>query len=206
CVTAPEKVTEDKEAKKEARETLWAEFQASASAPLAPKAAEVPKSTITVEKRYLFAGNEVSEIVEVPEDSPDAQKWPRWYPSNLVDSGMPAQSLATARTARIDPGRADPSHTHLAPQPPATRRPGPRKPKTTLSAPPPKAKKLSTLDKSAMDWNSHINAQSELDVRDELEANRRGGGYLERVEFLKRVDERKEDVIEASKPTKRRKL
>lgn len=57
-----------------------------------------------------------------------------------------------------------------------------------------------------MDWNTHINAQPESGVKDELEANRRGGGYLEKVEFLKRVDERKEDVIEANKPSKRRKL
>lgn len=110
-------------------------------------------------------------------------------PSSIAEST--AVSVATSQprtTIRVD------------------RRPGPRKPKTTLSAPPPKAKKLSTLDKSAMDWNKHINAQTELEARNELEVNRRGGGYLEKMEFLKRVDERKEDVIEANKPTKRRKL
>jgi hypothetical protein len=41
-------------------------------------------------------------------------------------------------------------------------------------------------------------------MKDELEANRRGGGYLEKVEFLNRVDARKEDALEASKSTKRR--
>lgn len=52
-----------------------------------------------------------------------------------------------------------------------------------------------------MDWQSHVSTSG---LKDELEANRRGGGYLEKVEFLQRVDERKEDVIEASKTGKRR--
>ncbi|KAJ7931217.1 bucentaur or craniofacial development-domain-containing protein, partial [Mycena leptocephala] len=84
------------------------------------------------------------------------------------------------------------------------KRPGPRKPKTTLATiPTQKARKLSTLEKSAMDWRAHVNAESS-DMKDELEANRRGGGYLEKVEFLNRVDARKEDTLEASKSTKRR--
>ena len=54
-----------------------------------------------------------------------------------------------------------------------------------------------------MDWRAHI-AQSG-DVKDELDANRRGGGYLEKVDFLKRVEDRREDAFEASKSSKRRK-
>jgi hypothetical protein len=97
------------------------------------------------------------------------------------------------------------STTTLAKLP--AKRPGPRKPKVSLAAiPTQKAKKLSTLDKSAMDWRTHVQAQEGSGIKDELEANRRSGGYLEKVEFLKRVDERKEDVIEASKSSKRRKL
>lgn len=55
-----------------------------------------------------------------------------------------------------------------------------------------------------MDWRAHINADQESSLKDELEANRRGGGYLEKVEFLKRVEERKDNAIEASKGNKRR--
>lgn len=64
-----------------------------------------------------------------------------------------------------------------------------------------KPKKLSTLDKSAMGWQSHVSAEG---LKDELEANRRSGGYLEKVEFLQRVDDRKEDALEANKTGKRR--
>jgi len=59
-----------------------------------------------------------------------------------------------------------------------------------------------------MDWKNHIRAEQEAEssVVDELEANRRGGGYLEKVEFLKRVEERREDNLDTMKSTKRRKL
>jgi hypothetical protein len=66
-------------------------------------------------------------------------------------------------------------------------------------------KKLTTLDKSAMDWRAHVDsAQPSSGLKDELDANRRGGGYLEKVEFLQRVEQRKEDTLEASRATKRR--
>lgn len=56
-----------------------------------------------------------------------------------------------------------------------------------------------------MDWRAHVEGEGgSSGLKDELEANRRGGGYLEKVEFLRRVEERKEDVVEASKGGKRR--
>lgn len=56
-----------------------------------------------------------------------------------------------------------------------------------------------------MDWRAHLQTGEE-GLKDELEANRRSGGYLEKVEFLKRVDERKEETLEASRSSKRRRL
>lgn len=56
-----------------------------------------------------------------------------------------------------------------------------------------------------MDWKAHVQAeQGKVGLQDELEANRRGGGYLEKVEFLQRVEERKEGTLEALKSGKRR--
>ena len=54
-----------------------------------------------------------------------------------------------------------------------------------------------------MDWRAHVQG-SESGLKDELEANRRSGGYIEKVEFLNRVEERKANVMEAGKSGKRR--
>jgi len=124
-------------------------------------------------------------------------------------------AVAVERTtigALNQPNRSTPkvTDTSSAAGKPNIRRPGPRKPKTTLAALPgsSKPKKLTTLDKSAMDWRSHVQAEQESgsSIKDELEANRRAGGYLEKVEFLKRVEERKEETLDSLKSNKRRKL
>jgi hypothetical protein len=43
-------------------------------------------------------------------------------------------------------------------------------------------------------------------LKDELEAHRKAGGYLEKVEFLTRVEERKEENLDVMKSSKRRRL
>jgi len=90
-----------------------------------------------------------------------------------------------------------------------TKRPGRRKPKTQLAELPSagsrKGKKLTTLEMSALEWKAHVNnASGEPELASELEANRRGGGYLEKVEFLQRVGDRKDQTREANKDPKRR--
>lgn len=84
---------------------------------------------------------------------------------------------------------------------------GPRKSKLALPSLPtssrPKAEKLTTLDKSSMDWKAHLNSHGAV-TKDELEANRRSGGYLGKIEFLQRVSERKDDVLEENQTKKRR--
>ncbi|KAJ7322924.1 bucentaur or craniofacial development-domain-containing protein [Mycena albidolilacea] len=190
--SSPKPTAEEELASKNARKELWANFQASVDVP-EQKPQDEPKRMVKIEKRYLFAGEHTVEVVEVPEGSADAKKWPLWRP--------PEEAAASSSSVQATPLLSAPTTSDT--RPPA-KRPGPRKPKTSLaSIPTQKAKKLSTLDKSAMDWRAHVNAEP-ADTKDELEANRRGGGYLEKVEFLSRVDARKEDALEASKGTKRR--
>lgn len=162
-----------------------------------------------------------SEIKEVPENSDEAKKWPLWTPENTAQetpgpsverggddktsSEPPALSISTVPPAPGAPTQVDPSSS----KPKPSKRPGPRKPKVQLAPLPgsQKAKKLTTLDKSAMDWKAHVQTEgSSSGLKDELEANRRGGGYLEKQEFLQRVEQRKEEALEASKSTKRRRL
>ncbi|KAG2340974.1 hypothetical protein BDR05DRAFT_966226 [Suillus weaverae] len=194
---ANEVTEEDPVEKKKARDALWASFQASVATPPPPKVEVPPKKLVKLEKRYLFAGKNIVEVVEVPEDSEEVKKRPRWDPSapalDSSSSATDANASASSSAAPIQP----------AAQKPATRKPpGPRKPRTSLAdIPTQKAKKITTLDKSAMDWRTHVTSS---DVKDELDANRRGGGYLEKMDFLKRVEDRREDAYEASKSNKRR--
>jgi hypothetical protein len=212
-----------------AREALWASFQASISEVNATP--QVEKPMVKIEKRYLFAGKEVTlsififipptqiphlaanccfrEIVEVPEDSADAKKWPLWKQPESESSVASSSSIPDPTHSISEPALL-PSHTLSDVAAAARKRPGPRKSKLSLAALPspsaPKPKKLTTLDKSAMDWRAHVNSGTNSQLKDELEANRRGGGYLEKVEFMKRVDERKEAALDAVKSGKRRKL
>jgi hypothetical protein len=124
----------------------------------------------------------------------DAKKWPLYQESGNKSSSEGASNLE-AVVSLTSPAEIQ------------QMKPGPRKPKKVLGALPSsssqKAKKLTTLDKSMMDWKAHT---VDTDLKDELDTNRKSGGYLERVEFLRRVEERKEENLEAMKSRKRRKL
>jgi hypothetical protein len=148
-----------------------------------------------------------SEIVEVPEDSKDAKDWPLWKPPETVEEvAIDGSSTSTPPAAGLPTAPSSSSATTS--QQVVNRRPGRRKPKVQLaelpSADSRKGKKLTTLEKSTLDWNAHVNVPGEPELAAELEANRRGGGYLERVEFLQRVDDRKNMALEASRDHKRR--
>jgi hypothetical protein len=45
-----------------------------------------------------------------------------------------------------------------------------------------------------MDWKSHVESSS--NVADELESNRRSGGFLAKRDFLDRVGDRRTDAMD----------
>jgi hypothetical protein len=135
----------------------------------------------------------------------------------------PSSSSYSAETETETEAAATPTPTPTAAQPPTTTKPARpgrrRKPKLQLPELPSSSaaaaaagdsrkglKRLTTLEKSALDWKAHVDAASpgEAELASELEANRRGGGYLEKVEFLQRVDDRKNQTLDANKDHKRR--
>ncbi|OAX40619.1 hypothetical protein K503DRAFT_687193, partial [Rhizopogon vinicolor AM-OR11-026] len=179
---------------------LWTSFQASVATPPPPKVEEPPRKLVKIEKRYLFAGKNIVEVIEVPEDSEEAKRWPRWSESSSAaptpDSSSSAAEIDASASGSVTPTQSS------AQKPAFGKAPGPRKPRKLLAdIPTQKAKKITTLDKSAMDWRAHVTSS---DVKDELDANRRGGGYLEKMDFLQRVEDRREDAFEANKSNKRR--
>ncbi|KAG8955440.1 hypothetical protein FRC04_008791 [Tulasnella sp. 424] len=155
-----------------------------------------------------------AEIKEVEEGSVEARKWPV-----VVDKGddqvqgsasrtaSSAASLAPSSSAALDasvPLEADlPNNSTLPKKPalaPAPRRPTKSKQSLAALAAATKPKKISTLEKSRLDWNDHLTSSSSKEEVDELERMRKGGGgYLDKVDFLQRVDERKEDARSAGK-------
>ncbi|KZT41544.1 hypothetical protein SISSUDRAFT_256864 [Sistotremastrum suecicum HHB10207 ss-3] len=207
---------EKREAREKERAALWEAFQASTGTTLNATPDFEPPSMIKVRKSYRFAGKDFSEVVMVAEGSTDAQQWPRVIededikenikeetpalptPESIPSTSAPLPTLAPPSSTPTPSSTSAPSAAAVA-----VAKPGPRKPKTVLGAiPNTKPKKLTTLDKSAMDWKAHVNEDE--GTKDELEANRRGGGYLEKVEFLERVEERKEAGREAAGSKRRR--
>jgi hypothetical protein len=183
-------------------------------------------SPLPVSHFFLFnlCERDDSEIVDVPEDSADAKKWPLWKPpegrneaavTNESGSGTPTPSTEELPPAAAAPATSSSSSSSSSvlfaqAQPPlTTKRPSRRKPKLQLAELPSagarKGKTLTTLEKSALDWKAHVATSGEPELASELEANRRGGGgYLEKVEFLQRVGDRKGQAFEANKDQKRR--
>ncbi|KAI9460771.1 bucentaur or craniofacial development-domain-containing protein [Boletus coccyginus] len=208
----------DPASEKKQRDALWATFQASVSTPPSRGGNGPPVvKRVKIERTFLFAGVHVKDVVEVPEDSEEAKKWPRWSSSPRPTSDAmptPCRDNGETEEGTCDNAVPPPADPSPGPAPPlatttptlGAKRPGPRKSRTALPVIPKasQAKKITTLDKSAMEWRAHVASQSS-DLKDELDANRRGGGYLEKVDFLKRVEDRREDAFEASKSSKRRK-
>ncbi|KAI0719100.1 bucentaur or craniofacial development-domain-containing protein [Cerioporus squamosus] len=163
---------------------------------------------VKVVKRYRFAGEEVTEVKEVPADTDEAKKWPRWTPSADTSAGASPKDASISEAAFTASASETSSAASPAPVKPPAKRTGPRKAKSKLADIPSSqkepVKKLTTLDKSAMDWRAHVEGESSQPIKEELDANRRGGGYLEKVEFLQRVEARKEEVLDASKGKRRR--
>ncbi|VDC03753.1 unnamed protein product [Peniophora sp. CBMAI 1063] len=190
---------QDEEARKQARDKAWAELQAS----LSSNGKSEVKKMVKIRKTHRFAGEDVMEVVEVPEDSDDAKKWPLWESSadlSPVKSPVPS---TPSHTADVEAS----SSSTLIPVPVApVKKPGRRKSRVQLSDIPSassqKAKKLSTIEKSAIDWKAH--SRDDAQLMDELDANRRGGGYLEKVQFLNDVGDRRDKLLEESKDKKRR--
>jgi len=153
--------------------------------------------------------------VEVAEDSAEAVNWKKRQPSittfeqTSVATGPspPAAPVSNATGTTAQSSR--PSSTDLIKEesvPLSAKSKAAAKPRKSLSsmAAAAKPKKLTTLEKSKLDWQSHL-ATVTPDERDELERNNQAGGtgYLEKVDFLARVGKRRESVFEDSKRKRR---
>ncbi|KAG9124614.1 hypothetical protein FRC07_010943 [Ceratobasidium sp. 392] len=192
------------------RNVLWESFlESTTSTPGSGQATPLSEpKMITVERRHRFAGEDVIEKVQVAEDSAEATEWKKKQTSTTVaeqtsvaaEASPPIAPVSSTATRSPRPSFAESTKgTPLSAPVKPKAVPKPRKSLSSLAAAT-KPKKLTTLEKSKLDWQAHL-ATATPDERDELERNRQAGGagYLEKVDFLTRVGERRENVFEDSK-------
>ncbi|CAE7056150.1 unnamed protein product [Rhizoctonia solani] len=187
-----------------ARNALWNSFLESTESDATDSKILTPQSevkTITIERKYRFAAEDVIEQVAVTEGSSEAQKWSTGSTTTPIIL-TPGSRSSTPNASSLSPLETN----NTAVKAPPSRPKPPTKPRRSLSglAAAGRSKKLTTLDKSRLDWQSHL-ASSTQEERDDLERNRKAGGagYLEKVDFLARVGERKDNVFEDSKRKRR---
>ncbi len=132
--------------------------------------------------------------MEVPADSDEARKWLGPKEPSPQDQAQAGSSLPKETPSMLSSF----SGTKAVRKSPKG---GPvRKMRQSLasSAVASRPKKISTLEMSRMEWNAHISSAPEEEVT-ELEQSRRAGGFLEKVDFLQRVDQRKDDARSSGK-------
>ncbi|KAF9515135.1 hypothetical protein BS47DRAFT_1342295 [Hydnum rufescens UP504] len=161
-------------------------------------------------------------MMEVPEDSNDARVWVASQtanPPNVIASPMLSTSVpeacshspfhpstsAQSPSSPALPIRSTPTTSTsvaISGITPKTTTTGPKKAGGLSALLTSRPKKISALEKSRLDWNEHISSES-TDVKSELEANRRGGGFLAKMDFLGRVEGRRENIDAAKGKRKR---
>ncbi|BGP16697.1 hypothetical protein JCM10213_009113 [Rhodosporidiobolus nylandii] len=182
---------------------------------------------VKIEIEYEYAGEKIAQEKLVPRSSIEAQAWLARYPkASSTSTGKPAAPAPAAPSTSINtapssldalfgPSSAEPAH-------PAPATTGPSGEATKAGPPPklggaPKRKaggglaaaaaklgvgkpaKLNTLEKSKMDWNKHVATTGDSDDL----ANARKDGYLEKKDFLDRVEVSREEGWERLKAGRR---
>ncbi|KAI9137727.1 bucentaur or craniofacial development-domain-containing protein [Paraphysoderma sedebokerense] len=116
-------------------------------------------------------------------------------PKNLVSSSPSTSATPASNSSNPNVNSAASVHSNIEKH---KRRPGPAKRSSGLSALASKygvdlgpAKKLNTLEKSKQDWNKFVDKEG---IKDELQYKNKDG-YLEKVDFLKRMDEVQDQKI-----------
>ncbi|BGP40553.1 hypothetical protein JCM10449v2_004515 [Rhodotorula kratochvilovae] len=184
---------------------------------------------IEIEVEYGFAGETIKQKKVVPRSSDEAQAYLATHPlrsTTTSSSSAPPAASSAAAAAPAAPAPSDPTTSSLdalfgpssasdSPAPAtSSASPAPTAP-APAARPPPKRKaggglagmaaslgvgkkpaKLNTLEKSKLDWNNYVSTQEGLS--DTL-THARKDGYLDRRDFLDRVDGAKERQWEEAK-------
>ncbi|KAL8869180.1 MAG: hypothetical protein Q9174_004464, partial [Haloplaca sp. 1 TL-2023] len=188
-------------------DALWAKLNSAPSKPPSPpraKAAEDPSTdskdtngaclndsqlvpsdtptedTIVIKRTYEFAGDMITEEKRVPKSSAEA----RLYLQSQAAQTPPA-SFFGGKPLR----RPKKRHSMFEPNPDGI----------VKGLPPSasKGKKLNVVEKSSLDWASHVDKEG---LKDELDvAGKAKDGYLGRMDFLGRSEAKREEDMKAAR-------
>jgi hypothetical protein len=151
---------------------------------------------ITIEESYEFAGEIHTRKKLVAGSSSEAKAWLSRQPTRNTDqrfSGPQPIRRPLRRLSRFDPNLYNPDLFR-----PSWHGTSENATTTTIASkkaapgPPSKVPKITTVAKSKMDWTAHVEREDGL--RDELSEHAKAkDGYLGRMDFLDRVERKKED-------------
>ncbi|ODV93332.1 hypothetical protein PACTADRAFT_51934 [Pachysolen tannophilus NRRL Y-2460] len=142
---------------------------------------------IKIKTSYEFAGDIITEDKWVDASSAEAQAY-------LNSTKLKSTSLETPIQSRNQNQLKDsPASISGGPQRKSFKRKRPSLLDAVINDS--KASKLSTLEKSRLDWSSYVDKHN---IKDELKTNKKGG-YLDKQDFLSRVERNLDDKYKASK-------
>ncbi|KAL8895407.1 MAG: hypothetical protein Q9207_008189 [Kuettlingeria erythrocarpa] len=143
--------------------------------------AQLPsEDTIAIKRTYVFAGKTITEEKMVPKSSAEA----RLYLQSQSTQPQPISPLG-GRPLRRPKKR------------PSMFEPNPEGIVKGLAPAPNKGPKLNVVEKSKLDWASHVDQEGlkeELDV-----AEKAKGGYMGRMDFLGRAEAKREEDLKNAK-------
>ncbi|KAJ9664763.1 swr complex subunit [Neophaeococcomyces mojaviensis] len=163
------------------KQSLKSQDGLQAAAPI-PFAAE---ETITIKRQFKFAGEVHIEEKVVSKSSAEAKLWlaQQEHKSSASESMVDGMQRPLRKISRFDP-----NYSNLD----AFRN-------DTIKAQPGtfKGAKLNVVEKSKMDWASHVDAEG---LKDELDVHAKAkDAYLNRMDFLSQVERRKEDEARSAR-------
>ncbi|OBU00971.1 swr complex subunit [Pseudogymnoascus verrucosus] len=151
--------------------------------------------TVTIQRTYNFAGKVHTETKIVPRDSAEARLYLASNPSPTTDAptstSPPRRPTKLARRSMFEPViDTGPPRSDLK------LGVGMIRERLVAQQEVEKGRKLNTVEKSKMDWAGFVDKEG---IREELEVAEKGkGSYLQRKEFLERVEGKREEVRRAT--------
>lgn len=149
---------------------------------------------VKIESSYTFAGKVITESKLVDADSAEAKAYfnsTKGITVNKQGDAKPTRSFVPV--IRTIPGSTEPTELRIKLKRPSLI-------DKFLSTYGNKKQKLSTLEKSRLDWASFVDKK---DLKDDLSTHNKGG-YLEKQEFLGRLQDRRDEHYQKAKEEDRK--